>query len=247
MAVIGTAVLMAVTLSSLALADEIKVGAGVAPAEIFNRIKGPFDNASGLKLTVVTKGAVGLLQELDTGSVEMSAIGLSFPDWMDLATKEGYKIPDRNVYKSRGIGKDLVRVIVNKTNPVKKLSKEQLKGILSGKIVNWKEVGGKDLEIILFRSTSMPGPQAIFQKQVMEGEGHSKKFKEVITLEDVKKEVAQLPGAIGLVTAPDASVFAPDIPEVGRPITAITKGVPSANVLKLFDFIRGEGQKYLAK
>jgi phosphate transport system substrate-binding protein len=38
-------------------------------------------------------------------------------------------------------------VVVNKNNPVNDLKLKQLKNILSGKITNWKEVGGSDLEI----------------------------------------------------------------------------------------------------
>ena len=40
------------------------------------------------------------------------------------------------------IGNSLIKVIVNKSIPVKKLSKDQLKGIFTGKFTNWKEVGG---------------------------------------------------------------------------------------------------------
>lgn len=38
-------------------------------------------------------------------------------------------------------------VVVHKNNPVNDLKLQQLKGILSGKIKNWKEVGGNDVEI----------------------------------------------------------------------------------------------------
>ena len=38
-------------------------------------------------------------------------------------------------------------VLVNRSNPVNDLKLQQLKDILSGKIKNWKEVGGNDLEI----------------------------------------------------------------------------------------------------
>src|SRR5574340_918558 len=38
-------------------------------------------------------------------------------------------------------------VVVNRSNPVNDLKLQQLKDILSGKIRNWKEVGGSDLEI----------------------------------------------------------------------------------------------------
>ena len=83
----------------------------------------------------------------------------------------------------------------------------------------------------------------------MGGEPFTKKVQESTTAAEIKKQVASSPGAIGLSPASgvDATISSPEIPEVGRPITLITKGAPSPNVLKMFDFIRGEGQKYLAK
>ncbi len=243
--------LMFLTLASFAMADEIKISAGVAPTEnIFLKIKEPFEKASGLKLALVTKGTGDSLKELDKGAVEMAVGGASFPDWMELMAKDGYKIPDKNVYKSRVIGKDIVKVIINKGNPVKKLSKEQLKGIFTGKIVNWKEVGGKDMEIVIISGGNLHrGAHAVLQKQAMDGEAFTTKVREAATDEEFKKQISTVPGAIGVGPGGivDASVFAPAIPELGRPITAITKGAPSANVVKLFDFIRVEGQKYIAK
>ncbi|WP_054696526.1 substrate-binding domain-containing protein [Geotalea toluenoxydans] len=49
---------------------------------------------------------------------------------------------------STTIGYDAVTVFVHKNNPIKNLSKEQLKGIFTGKIKNWKEVGGKNAPIV---------------------------------------------------------------------------------------------------
>jgi len=45
------------------------------------------------------------------------------------------------------IAKSPIVLIVNQSNPVNNLSYEQLQGIMSGKIKNWKDVGGADLEI----------------------------------------------------------------------------------------------------
>lgn len=45
------------------------------------------------------------------------------------------------------IAKAPIVMIVNKANPVNNLTLAQLKGILSGRIKNWKAVGGKDIEI----------------------------------------------------------------------------------------------------
>ncbi len=45
------------------------------------------------------------------------------------------------------IAKSPIVLIVNKANPVKDLTYQELRGILSGRITNWKEVGGKNLQI----------------------------------------------------------------------------------------------------
>ncbi len=45
------------------------------------------------------------------------------------------------------VGKAPIVMIVNKANPLTDLSQDNLKAILAGKIRNWKEVGGKDMEI----------------------------------------------------------------------------------------------------
>lgn len=55
-------------------------------------------------------------------------------------------------------------VLVNKNNPVNDLTLQQLKDILAGKIRNWKEVGGNDMEIknVLLQ----PCTTTIFSKSV---------------------------------------------------------------------------------
>jgi len=250
MAVMGMAVLTAVMLSSAAPADEITVGAGAAPTEnVFNKIKGPFEKASGVTLTLVSNGPEAALKDLDKGLLDAATGGVTFQDWMEMMEKGGYKIPDKNAYKYRVIGKDIIKVIVNKENPVKKLSKEQLKEIFTGKTLNWKAVGGKDMPITVVWGNKIPGTNSVFQKQVMAGEPYAKKVQESTTAPEIKKVVASTPGAIGLapLSLVDGAIAAPEIPEVGRPITLITKGAPSPAVLKMLDFIRGEGQKYLSK
>ena len=49
--------------------------------------------------------------------------------------------------------------VVNADNPVESLTQEQIKGIYSGKITNWSEVGGNDAEIIPFQRNLDSGSQ----------------------------------------------------------------------------------------
>lgn len=52
---------------------------------------------------------------------------------------------------------------------IKSLTKEQLIGIFTGKIKNWKEVGGEDEEILLVTRPQTSGTRALFQKYALDG------------------------------------------------------------------------------
>jgi phosphate transport system substrate-binding protein len=229
-------------------ADAVKIGAGAAPTEnVFKKIQEPMEKALGLKLDLVDNGPYEALVDLDKGKLDAASGGLAFPDWMKMMEEKGYQFPDKSAYKYRVIGKDVVKVIVNKDVPVAKLSKDQLKGIFTGKVANWKEVGGPDKPIVVVFGTKIPGTHAVFAKQMMDGENYAAKNLEATNAPDVKEKVKATPGAVGLspLTLVDASTGAPETPEVGRPITLITKGEPSPVVVKMLDYIRGEGKKYL--
>lgn len=57
--------------------------------------------------------------------------------------------------------------VVNENNPVNNLTTEQIQGIYSGKITNWKEVGGDDVEIVPFQRNEEAGSQTAMKKLVM--------------------------------------------------------------------------------
>jgi phosphate transport system substrate-binding protein len=233
-----------------ALAEEIKIGTGAAATEnIFNKIKDPMEKANGVKLTVISGGPVQALKDLDAGTVDGAVAGMTFPDWMAMMEKEGYAIPDKSIYKNRVIGKDIVKVLTNKDVTVTTLSKEQLTAIFTGKAKNWSEVGGPSKPIVVIVGTKIPGTNTVFQKQAMNGEAYAKDAVEGTTVEDLKTKVTATSGAISLGTMAqiDATINAPAIPEIGRPITLVTKGAPSPGLQKMLDFIAGPGQQLIAK
>jgi len=71
-----------------------------------------------------------------------------------------------NTAKSKNIELELVPVVyegfvfvVNASNPVDTLTQQQIKDIYSGKITNWKEVGGNDAEIVAYQRNETSGSQ----------------------------------------------------------------------------------------
>lgn len=247
---VAMAMIIAAGVTSTAMAEEIKIGAGAAPTQnVFNKIQEPLKAATGVSITIINNGPSQALKDLDAGTIDAAAGGVTFPDWMAMMAKEGYAIPDKGAYKSRVIGKDIVKVLTNKDVTVKTLSREQLAAIFTGKTKNWSEVGGPDMPVVVILGSKIPGTQAVFQKQIMAGAEYSKAATEGTTAPDIKEKVIATSGAVclGPMSVVDDTINAPEIPEVGRPITIITKGEPSGGVKTMLDFIRGEGQKYIAK
>lgn len=60
--------------------------------------------------------------------------------------------------------------VVNEDNPVDSITVDQARDIYTGKITNWKELGGEDREIIPFQRNSEAGSQSLMEKLVMKGE-----------------------------------------------------------------------------
>ena len=71
--------------------------------------------------------------------------------------------------EQKPIGVDALVFIVNENNPVKSLTRQQLKDIYAGKITNWKEVGGEDLAIVPFQRGEDSGSQTLFRKLLIQG------------------------------------------------------------------------------
>jgi phosphate transport system substrate-binding protein len=68
---------------------------------------------------------------------------------------------------------DGIAVFMHKDNPVQELSLEQLKGIYTGQITNWKDVGGPDHVIILYSRENNSGTYAFFKEHVLQNEDYS--------------------------------------------------------------------------
>ena len=64
---------------------------------------------------------------------------------------------------------DGLSVYVHEGNPVKELSVEQLEGIFTGRIRNWKDVGGNDAPIVLYSRENSSGTYEFFKENVLKG------------------------------------------------------------------------------
>jgi phosphate transport system substrate-binding protein len=110
------------------------------------------------------------------------------------------------------IAKDGITIYVNKSNPLKEISLEQLRDIFTGKITNWKEVGGKDQKITAYGRENSSGTYAYFKEEVLENK-------------DFATAVQTLPGTAAVVSAVQK-----DKNGIGYGGAAYSKGVKALKV-----------------
>ncbi len=101
------------------------------------------------------------------------------------------------------VARDAIAIVVHPSNPVDHLTLQQLSDIYSGKITNWREVGGEDRPIVLLSRETNSGTHVYFLEEVVRlGEKDNKTLFSPDTLlmpssEGISTEVRQNPNAIG--------------------------------------------------
>lgn len=171
------------------------------------------------------------------------------------------------------IGYDAIAVFVHRSNPVGRLTKDQLEGIFTGRTTNWREVGGEDLPIT--PNTEIPSTKRatylMFQKIAMNGSPYAEGFDQIDLPRD---QLVHLVGdrtgictvSLGLLSAvgeeirnelrvlsidgvtPDEKSIRSGSYLISRPLLLVTRGVPRGNAKRFVEFIlSGEGQGYVAK
>ena len=106
--------------------------------------------------------------------------------------------------KAAGIAENIVAidgiaVVVDNTNTVEDLTKEQLSKIYKGEVTNWSDVGGSDMPVVVVGREAGSGTRSAFE-ELLELEEQCKYANELDSTGAVMAKVAATPGAIGYVS-----------------------------------------------
>ncbi len=112
------------------------------------------------------------------------------------------------------VARDGLAVYLHESNPVAELTLQQLKDIYTGKVTNWKEVGGPDAKIILYGRENNSGTYVYFKDNVLKGA-------------DFAPQTQTLPGTAAVVNA-----VSKDKLGIGYGGAAYGKGIKSVKVKK---------------
>ncbi|MFE0644444.1 phosphate ABC transporter substrate-binding protein [Streptomyces sp. NPDC058877] len=222
--------------------------------------------AKGLNITVATQGgSAGGISQLGTGQID---IALSSKP---LSEKDQEAYPETDFVATQ-IGADAVGVIITREvadGGVKGLSKAQVAGLFEGRITNWKEVGGPDLQVFVYDKEPGRGTREVLDKFIY-GKGEppappkSANYAIVGGNLETRNKLKSTRGSIAplstgfidghpdLVAVPLDGV-APTMANVAsskypmtRPLFMITNGEPKGTAKQYIDYVLSpEGQKLL--
>lgn len=97
------------------------------------------------------------------------------------------------------VAMDGIAIAVHPANPVQGLTVEQIRDIYTGKIANWRELGGPDLPIVAISRDTNSGTYETFETLVMKGQKMHEKVEYVGSNGAARQRVMSTPAAIGYV------------------------------------------------
>lgn len=78
--------------------------------------------------------------------------------------QKDFAVRQETTFKYTPIGSEAFVFFVHKDNPIDNLSTEEIQGIYSGEITNWRQVGGENEEIVAFQRNEGSGSQSMLKR-----------------------------------------------------------------------------------
>ncbi len=158
------------------------------------------------------------------------------------------------------VAMDGIAVVLHPSNSVDGLTLDQIKDIYTGKVTNWKELGGNDQEIVVISRDSSSGTFEVFGELALDEERVAQSALLQSSNGAVASTVAETEGAIGYVglgylssklkaievngVKPSNATVASGAFPIARPLFMFTDGWPEGLTASFINFIlSAEGQK----
>jgi phosphate transport system substrate-binding protein len=122
------------------------------------------------------------------------------------------------------IGAVATAVVVNSANPVKDLTKEQVRQIFAGEVTDWAQVGGKPGRIRVLLREKVAATRTNFEAYFFGGKpNYSPDAIEVFEIDEMLNGIQAFSGAIGMSSVTNQTMNVPSIRLIGIDGVPITK------------------------
>ncbi len=223
-----------------AISSEVRLnGATTVVNFVVNPFKLEVEKASGHTLTVVGNATGRGLVDLADGKCDASMVSEPLNIAVEAAAAAGKTVDPAKLVLTV-VKTDEIVFVANKANPVKALSWTQIRDIHTGKITNWKAVGGKDAPIVVYSDALTGGTRAMIKHIVMEGQEFGPATKPQAAVKKAAEMVAGDENGIagvgkGFVDTDKSFII--ETKKLERPLGFITMGNPTgatASVIAAF-------------
>lgn len=148
----------------------------------------------GASITVTGGGSGVGLSAIISGTTDIAQASRKMKMDEKLKMQESGK-----AFKEVIIAYDALAVVVHPDNKINQLTREQLEAIYTGKVTNWKEVGGDDLKIIAYSRETSSGTYEFFKEHVLNKKNFAPTALLMPATGAIIQSVGQTRGAIGYV------------------------------------------------
>ena len=221
-----------------AAADTVKMtGASTVLNVVILPTKAAVEKTTGHTLQIIGSGTGKGLVDLVDGTSDIAMVSEPMDIAAEAAAVAGKKI-DPKAIQFFELRKDEIVFVVHPSNAVGKLSWEQLRDIHTGKIANWKDVGGKDQPIVVYSDATTGGTRAMVKKVVMGGSEYSPAVKAQTSVKRAAEMVGGDEGSItgvgkGFVDTAKNKIV--DTKKLERPLALATLGEPKPAAKAVID------------
>jgi phosphate transport system substrate-binding protein len=147
----------------------------------------------GLMIQVTGGGSGVGIAALINGGTDICAASRPMKD----AEKEQAKGRHGKDVKEIPVALDGVAIYVNDSCTIPSISRVQLKGIYTGQITNWRDLGGKDARIVPYSRENNSGTYVFFKEHVLENADFARETQTLPGTAAVVNAVAKDPASIG--------------------------------------------------
>jgi len=199
--------------------------------------KDEMDKATGRTIHVIANGSSKGIIALIEGKADIAMISAPFDDVRASIERKKPGTIGNFPLNQHLIGSVKTRFIVHPDNPVRFISEDQLRGILLGKIVNWKDVGGSDAPIGIFTTQPGKGLRSLVENELLDGQSIVASAQELAGLSQVVQVISQAKNGIGFVNQPRINGTVAVLPGllVEQPLILVTKGPANADARALIE------------
>jgi hypothetical protein len=215
-------------------------------------LKEPFEKATGVKLSLVAQlTPLSGIIEMDSGGADGMVVTTSLETLRNQLASRGVVLANRGMVQQYPILEEKVsyKVIVNPKNQIGAIKAKHLRKIYSGKYRTWDDLDGPNVPIQVVWGRWSTGTAWMLNSLIMEDEAIREDTLQVEGLGEILAKVAENPDAIAIVPshAVTDKVKVLEAPELAieGPFRMVTISVPTGNMFKFLDFVKGEGRKYL--